>query len=285
MSRTLKRVPMNFAWPLKTVWGGYLNPFAHQSVKCDKCDGSGASPEANLMRDQWYGYAAFAPEDRGGTPLTIENPSVRAFAERNVNRNPKFFGGDGDAVNQEARRLIGMWNKQWSHHLNADDVQALVDAGRLYDLTHTFTPGKGWRRNESKNIPTPDEVNAWSIEGIGHDSINQWVVVSAECKRRGVPESCDKCSGTGTLWPSEEIKKLSDTWEQTEPPRGEGFQLWETTSEGSPVSPVFETIESLCHWCENNATVFGDSETSAEEWRRMLGEDLVCHREGKLVFM
>ena len=32
------------------------------------------------------------------------------------------------------------------------------------------------------------------------------------------------------------------------PPKGEGFQLWETTTEGSPVSPVFETLDELCEW-------------------------------------
>ena len=30
-----------------------------------------------------------------------------------------------------------------------------------------------------------------------------------------------------------------------DPPNGDGYQLWETTSEGSPVSPVFESIDAL----------------------------------------
>jgi len=33
-----------------------------------------------------------------------------------------------------------------------------------------------------------------------------------------------------------------------EPPQGNCFQLWETVSEGSPVSPVFETKEELATW-------------------------------------
>lgn len=33
--------------------------------------------------------------------------------------------------------------------------------------------------------------------------------------------------------------------ERREPPSGEGWQVWETVSEGSPVTPVFPTAESL----------------------------------------
>ena len=71
--------------------------------------------------------------------------------------------------------------------------------------------------------------------------------------------------------------------ELCEPPKGEGFQLWETTSEGSPVSPVFETLEELCAWCETNATTFGSFKATKEEWMQMLSNDFVHHREGNII--
>jgi hypothetical protein len=49
-------------------------------------------------------------------------------------------------------------------------------------------------------------------------------------------------------------------------PTGDGWQLWETTSEGSPVSPVFETAEALAGWCEEGATPFGSMRWSASQW-------------------
>jgi hypothetical protein len=64
-----------------------------------------------------------------------------------------------------------------------------------------------------------------------------------------------------------------------EPPKGEGWQMWETTSEGSPQSPVFQTAEELAEWCEENATVFASEKTSKENWLKMfnniesMGED------------
>ena len=40
--------------------------------------------------------------------------------------------------------------------------------------------------------------------------------------------------------------------EQIEPPKGDGYQCWETTSEGSPISPVFESFDELCDWLSKN---------------------------------
>lgn len=57
---------------------------------------------------------------------------------------------------------------------------------------------------------------------------------------------------------------------KVDPPTGEGFQLWETTTEGAPVSPVFKTAEELAAWCEENATVFADYKASAADWMKMI---------------
>lgn len=274
MGRTLKRVPLDFAWPTGKTWGGYLNPFNAQSTSCDQCEGKGYSPTARLLSDQWYGYEPFKPEDRGSKPLTIHTPAVRAYAERKVFRNG--FQSSGMMtweVDREARRLIDMWNGQWSRHLNADDVKALLDENRLWDLT------------KGGHVPTPEEVNTWAIGGFGHDGCNQWICVKAECKRLGVSEVCSKCEGTGELWPSAEIEQQAEDWEETEPPTGEGFQLWEDTTEGSPVSPVFSSMGDLCNWCADNATTFGVSKASAAQWRKMLDKNFVCHTEGNMTFM
>lgn len=70
-----------------------------------------------------------------------------------------------------------------------------------------------------------------------------------------------------------------------EPPKGEGYQLWETTSEGSPVSPVFKTLDELCEWCEDNATTFADFKASKEEWKKMLEKDFVYHKQGNFIYI
>ncbi len=54
-------------------------------------------------------------------------------------------------------------------------------------------------------------------------------------------------------------------------PKGRGYQMWETCSEGSPISPVFETPELLARWlADNNASAFGDQTASYDHWLGMI---------------
>lgn len=49
----------------------------------------------------------------------------------------------------------------------------------------------------------------------------------------------------------EQEEELFEEWydnERYDPPEGEGWQVWETVSEGSPVSPVFASSEELVAW-------------------------------------
>lgn len=285
MGRELKRVPLDFDWPIGKTWGGYLNPFYKQSTPCPRCGGGGYSPEAKHMQDKWYGNAPFRPEERGSVPFGVDHPIIRKRAERNVESSPDYYGPGEWVIAEEAKRLANLFNGSWMHHLNDDDVAALVAAGRLHDFTSTWTPGEGWKLKDPPYIPTAKEVNEWSLMGLGHDSCNQWAVMRAECKRLGYPTECAYCKGEGQLWPSPEIKKQYEDWQETKPPKGDGFQLWETTSEGSPISPVFVTLEELCEWAATEATTFGSFKTSKEEWMKMLNDEFVCHKEGNAVFI
>jgi hypothetical protein len=247
VSREVRRVPVYFDWPLNEVWQGYLMPDDLALPQCSACKGMGWSKEAELLQARWYGYAPFQPGDRGSEPLTVDTPAVRAFAERNVAHSPGFYGSGEAAIVREAQRLIEMWNQQWNHHLNQDDVNALVEAGRLMDFTHTWTRNEGWQPKDPPYVPTAAEVNEWNILTMGHDSINQWVVAKAELARLGQPELCAACDGKGDVG-TEEQRAAHEAWEPADPPTGEGWQLWETVSEGSPVSPVFPDREGLVHW-------------------------------------
>jgi hypothetical protein len=56
-----------------------------------------------------------------------------------------------------------------------------------------------------------------------------------------------------------------------DPPLGEGFQMWETVSEGSPISPVFKTPEELAKWlADNGASAFGSETATYEQWLKMI---------------
>lgn len=48
------------------------------------------------------------------------------------------------------------------------------------------------------------------------------------------------------------------------------FQMYEDTSEGTPISPVMDSIESLARWlADNGASRWGGETASYEEWLRI----------------
>lgn len=184
-------------------------------------------------------------------------------------------------LNQETKSISDSFYshfaaRAWHDKITQDEVQALVDKGRLMDFTHTWTQGEGWKRREDGYIPSAEEVNAAQRRpGLhGHDALNRWILIETRAKRLGVFGKCQICKGEGWLPnPDEAAWKLHEEWKEYEPPQGPGFQLWETCSEGSPVSPVFKSAESLAAWCEENATIFADEKLHYSKWLNLIQSD------------
>ncbi len=225
MGRDLKRVPLDFNWPLHEVWRGYINPY-YKASRCQHCHESGYSPEAYHLKEQWYGNAFFMPSMTGSKRFEPSHPLIQARAINDKKRNVLFYHD----VDQRALFLASHYNNAWQHHLDQEDVNALWQEVYPYEL-----------KRSRETCPTAAEVNEWSITGHGHDSMAMWICVKAKCERMGVSHTCAYCDGSGEFWESPEDKKRYDDWQQVEPPTGEGYQLWETVSEGSPISPVFAT--------------------------------------------
>ena len=230
MGRQVKRVSLDFSWPLNMVWKGYLSPYSSQ--ECKACGQSGYNPATKKIADGWY-----ASESRRWVWLS-----------------------DSRRYNDNA----------WQYHLHQSEVDALVDAGRLHDLTSEWKGGR-WIKKESAVQPTPEDVRQWALNGTGHDAINRSICVETRAKRLGVWGNCEVCAGEGAIWHSPEIQKAADDWEGYGPPAGDGWQMWETTSEGSPISPVFATPEELGRWLvDSEASAFGRDTASYEQWMRMI---------------
>lgn len=263
MGREIKRVALDFDWPLDKVWEGFLTPAELRESDCEDCNCTGYSPEARVLHDRWYGKVPFDPSETGSTPFTPETPEVRAFAERHCEQEAWYYGSGEVAIQKEALRFATLLNKQWSHHLEQADVDALVEAGRLMDFTHTWSKETRWQKIEPTPVITAEQVNRWSILGFGHDSINCGVVITDHLERQGKTDTCDKCKGHGSIevYPGqrEEVDEWVQRGEDHEPPKGEGWQVWETVSEGSPISPVFADREGLIGWLMSPAYNWGTS--------------------------
>jgi hypothetical protein len=293
MGRELKRVPLKFNTPLKETWKGYVNPYLTYMKQCDACDGLGCNPEIKVLNDQWYGSAPFDLSSTGSSPFSSNHKIIRNLATNN------WLESTWITIDEESQRLATLFNSSWCHHLSKEDVDALLKADRLWEFTRIplteehkeiirkkrAEGGNSWLPFDNGYIPTPQEVNDWSLTGFGHDSVNQWTCVKARAKREGVKNlSCPSCKGSGQIWKSTYYKRKANSWQPTEPPRGRGFQLWQTTK-GSPISPVFRTLDALCEWAATNATTFGNATASAEGWKSMLSDGIVTHREGNLIFL
>jgi hypothetical protein len=205
----IRRVAINFDWPMGKIWNGFINP--HRPYECSKCRGTGSSKEVRRLTNRWY------------------------------------YGNDD-----------GIWNPDQEYtatqyHLTQEEVNLLVDKGRLHDFAATWN-GKRWipKQNDdgSQYYPGAAEVNEAAKKCSSlHDSINQYIVTAHRAKKAGYPIYCDHCeNGTGEIFAGEDHKRRYEEWTETEPPKGDGWQVWETVSGGSPVSPVFKTAEELIEY-------------------------------------
>jgi hypothetical protein len=181
---------------------------------------------------------------------------------------PECKGCKSNANTREVHRSFYDLEKnggKWHDNITQDELDVLVKCNRY--------PGQ---------VPTLAEINARQAKGglDAHDGINRRLLVETRAKRMGVYGPCPRCWGDGRLWPAEWTKIAAEHWQKFDPPRGDGYQLWEDTTEGSPVSPVFSTLDELSAWCAEHATTYASMRASAEEWRRILRATF-AEREGE----
>ena len=80
---------------------------------------------------------------------------------------------------------------------------------------------------------------------------------------------CPCCEGEGRVSPR--IEPPTHDVEDIGEGSSLGWQMWETTSEGSPISPVCKTPEALAAWlADNGASSFGSCTATYDQWLRMI---------------
>jgi hypothetical protein len=200
MGRELKRVPLDFDWPIDEVWKGYINPHYE---KCLVCDGSGATMAKHRLSD-----------------LVSLLMLSGGDAARGV-CHPYFYDAP---LHRSTRAVCG------------EDMVELTTALAGRAPSH-----------------------------FGHDSSDGWRAKDKIIKAAGLPEKwgwCKECDGDGVR---ADKREAYENWESEEPPVGDGYQIWETVSEGSPISPVFATPEELADHMAG--TEWGaDKGTDYETW-------------------
>jgi hypothetical protein len=256
MGRVLKRVPLDFNWKIGQKWKGFLNPY--RSHRCEACDGSGLNEETKKIQDEWYSLDNAVYSQNPFNPKTRYNTLAHSY---NITE-----------VEVEALVRYGRLSDLIGYPCYFDEEQ-----GKWLTYDKKLAPSeRKWHETTEPKFPTTAEVNEWNLRSVfGHDSINASICTKARAKDLGVYGHCEMCDGEGEIWFSDDIKKMSESWKRVEPPHGEGYQMWENTSEGSPMSPVFESLEELCEWCSLNASITGtNTYVSKDKWLEQLSYDL-----------
>lgn len=170
--------------------------------------------------------------------------------------------------NPETKKIADNFyeGERWKYNITQADVDHLVSEGRLKSwnsATRSWEPWSGLTAAMVNEAQLGHPMHDLSLDGCC-----QYMLVEFRAKQRGVYGHCAYCGGKGHLWPDDSFEKLSEDWTSTPPPDGPGWQLWETVSEGSPISPVFPTAEGLIDWIVETQ---GASREAAEKFVRGAG--------------
>lgn len=169
---------------------------------------------------------------------------------------------DGELLQGIAYMIVGL----------ADDVVA-QERGR--DLHPYLRPLHDISYVSGRPRPTPkfeELVKGLMPQDRGYDLFGRQPYEMARrlLELAGLPKdwgTCPTCKGYGSVEKYPGQRAEAEAWEYVEPPTGDGWQMWETASEGSPMSPVFATAEELARWlADSGASVFGRHTATRGEW-------------------
>lgn len=202
MHRTIKRVPLDFDWPLHEEWKGYVAEEPRPCPAGEACV-NGHTPAGDYL--QHIAHLLLIPASSPSHPWVMAVP----FVDRPI----------------------------------SEDIQ---------ELTEGLAGRSGARL-------------------LGHDALDRFAAAKAIVKAAGLDPAtwgiCPECHGHA--YHPDDVEMV-EGFERTEPPTGEGWQLWETVTVGSPISPVCETPEELARWCYHHADLFAGVTASYEQWLSLI---------------
>lgn len=183
---------------------------------------------------------------------------------------------DGDLIQGLAYLLVGL----------ADDVTA-QEQGRdmhpylrsLHDIAYVHgKPRPTPRFMEFFHGLLPEDRDADGFLGRQPHGMARRLIELAGLDEKW--DWCPTCKGHASVEKYPGQRAEAEAWEYEEPPTGEGWQMWETTSEGSPMSPVFATASGLANWlASNGASTFADATASSAEWLAIITGEEIAHIE------
>lgn len=220
MGREVRRVPLNFDWPLNQRWEGFLTPDRLKGKPCPDCD-SGQTAAGWWLATYCYRLGMVA----------------------------------ADLLDQRSGKAMHPWLADDPYPAHGNGTTVLRPGRDILDLLTGLT---GMSEHE--------------VLSFGGSSSVQWRLYRKISEAAGLPDFgvCRTCDGEGDLetYPGQRAER--EAWKPTDPPAGEGWQLWETVSEGSPISPVFGSAEQLAAWMASPAYRWGAADGASITYEQAL---------------
>lgn len=263
---------MDFDWPLHKRWNGFINPHYHR-CPADGTTCFGGQTGAAQWLDSFARLLMMAGEDSQFT----DDPQAQArFA------GAKMVWPHPYLQEMPNRPTHSQKLERWSSEAVLAPKRPDYIDGHISSDGKLFATFRTPISTDMQELTTGLSGRKPGIRGLGSGA---GAVVRKIRDAAGVRAdwgNCPVCKGTGMDPASEDACRA---WRKTEPPTGDGFQLWETCTSGSPASPVFASLDDLCEWCVDGATTFGSAHATADEWREMLDGGVVHHEEDGIVFL
>jgi len=252
MGREIKRVALDFDWPLDKTWKGFLNPWYDYCYPCSDCR-SGYYGEVNenglnLKAKQEYREIGRMLDQRKWAELFTKDVVSEIYHNwytREKMLQLPFFS-------RTPVNFADLYRERFRSELpervmasGCDNIETLDEEDhKVIDFAiELCLEGKlPWQHSKEISYSKRDM---------------NYAIFSSRRKISGEDYKCETCDGESSVWESEYHEKMCDEWESTEPPTGEGWQVWETVSEGSPITPVFATAEELVDYLVDVGTAWG----------------------------
>lgn len=248
MGREIRRVPLDFDWPLHKVWHGFVND---QWRPCPQ-EAKGLCHDGVTNAAMWMSAIARLIVIAG------EEASVSAEEVEFLRQRGRIY----------PHPYLQEWDMAPRTEIPRDVMRGLVER---YEGTERVRRAYHYpQQNPPRLLPLDAELHA-VVQGLAGDhkveqtggSGAERSVVRSLLKAAGLdPEkwgTCPVCKGEAC---DPAHQQAYEAWKRTDPPTGEGWQLWETVSEGSPVSPVFPTRDGFIHYLRDE----GYSEQAAQRF-------------------
>jgi hypothetical protein len=221
MGREIRRVPKDFDFPLNETWTGFLHPDGLRGDPCSDCFTKGTTPAY-----EWVMGIGLLLEDvvHDLGDQRRERPAHPYLHE--MPHHPYDIG--------EYDRDTKTWVRPGQEMLRpSEDLLPLMTKLCEISEDRLTSPMAGYTYRVGMKL----------IEAAGLDPM-EW-------------GKCPTCGGHGDIEKYKGQRAEYEAWEPTDPPEGDGWQLWQTVSEGGPISPVFATQEELARWMSSPAYTWG----------------------------